>query len=222
MMQRHTMTAKPFPDPAVIASNIRLEAMLGEMNHRVANSLQLVAAMVSLEARTIADPAAREALQATQRRIDAVAQVHSRLYRSLGAADIDLAAYLTDLAGQLHDSYSTDTVDRPIQVEAATLRVSIDRAISIGVIVSELASNACKYAYAEQEPGGVSITLSTGSDGSYRLVVEDRGAGLPADGRVHGTGMGRRLIELMTQSLGATGSYEADAPGTRYVLHGLA
>ena len=132
MMQRHTMTAKPFPDPAVIASNIRLEAMLGEMNHRVANSLQLVAAMVSLEARTIADPAAREALQATQRRIDAVAQVHSRLYRSLGAADIDLAAYLTDLAGQLHDSYSTDRVDRPIQVEAATVRVPVDRAISIG------------------------------------------------------------------------------------------
>jgi two-component sensor histidine kinase len=225
-MQLQTMTAKPRSDHAVVASNIRLEAMLGEMNHRVANSLQLVSAMVSLQARGIADPAAREALRATQRRIEAVAQVHSRLYRSHGAEDVDLAAYLADLAGQLHDSY-----DRPISVEAAAMRVPVDRAISIGVIVSELVSNACKYAYDAREPGGVSVRLSTDPGGGYRLEVADRGIGLPAEGRVRGTGMpaegrvrgtgmGRHLIELMAQSLRATGGYEAAPAGTRYVLRG--
>ena len=128
-------------EQALRASNERLKALLGEVNHRVANSLQLVSSLVRLQAGAVTDPAAQAALLDTQRRIQAVAQVHRRLYTSEAVETVDLADYLGALVEELRETYAAD--NRRLVLAAEPIRVSTDQAVSLGVIVNELVTNAC-------------------------------------------------------------------------------
>jgi len=198
------------------ASNARLEALLAEVNHRVANSLQLVSAMVRMQSSALEDPGARAALEDTQRRISAIAQVHRRLYTGDDVEHVEMRDYLAQLIEELGATWSTSEAPRRLSLAAESLRLPTDRAVSLGVIVTELVSNACKYAY----PGGdgeVRIALARDGELRFRLVVEDDGIGI-GDDAPKGTGVGSRLIRAMAQSLDAALDYDAAHPGTRAVL----
>jgi two-component sensor histidine kinase len=198
------------------ASNARLEALLAEVNHRVANSLQLVSAMVRMQSSALEDPGARAALEDTQRRISAIAQVHRRLYTGDDVEHVEMRDYLAQLIEELGATWSTSEAPRRLSLAAEPLRLPTDRAVSLGVIVTELVSNACKYAY----PGGdgeVRIALARDGELRFRLVVEDDGIGIGDDGP-KGTGVGSRLIRAMAQSLDAALDYDAAHRGTRAVL----
>jgi two-component sensor histidine kinase len=189
-----------------------------EINHRVANSLQLLAAMVSVEARRIVDPAALAAFEMTLRRIGAIANVHRHLYRASAAASVDLGAYLEELSAALEQGFGDARAGRRILVAAESVTVSPEDATSIGIIVSELVGNACKYAYAPGEPGDIRILLRTLPFGGYRLDVSDRGCGIKG-ALPQGTGLGGRLIAMMANRLGAATAWN-DAPrGTHFTLH---
>ncbi|WHU04879.1 sensor histidine kinase [Sphingomonas sp. NIBR02145] len=184
-----------------------------EMNHRIANSLQLLSAMVSVEARGIADPVAQAALDVTQRRIAAVASVHRQLYQAHESTSVDLRAYLESLAADLQ----AGATGRPVLVDAAAVSVRSEDATAIGIIVSELVTNAFKYAYAPGAPGNVRVMLRSLPLGGYMIEVSDRGRGRVAE-VIQGSGFGSRLIELMAARLGAEGSYRDAQPGTRFLL----
>lgn len=201
------------------ASNARLEALLGEVNHRVANSLQLVTAMVRLQASGVADPAARAALDDTQRRIGAIAQVHRRLYTANDVESVDMRDYLGSLIEELAETLSSDTMPHALRLVADPIRLPTDRAVSLGVIVTELVTNACKYAY-PGSGGEVRVALTQIDDAVYLLAVEDDGCGMPAEVTPRGTGLGTRIIRSMAQSLQAAVEYEPRDCGVRAVLRG--
>lgn len=186
-----------------------------EVNHRVANSLQLLSAMVAMEARAIEDPAALAALDMTRRRITAIAGVHRQLYRARTTATVDLAAYLAALGEDLEGSVDAG---REVRVEAAPFELPSADATAIGIIVSELVTNACKYAYAPGEPGAVRVSLMPAPLGGYALQVEDRGRGMATGRAPQGTGLGGMLVEMMAKRLGGRCAYHDAAPGTRFVL----
>jgi two-component sensor histidine kinase len=194
------------------ASNARLEALLGEVNHRVANSLQLVAAMVGLQAGVLPDGAARAALEDTQRRIEAIAQVHRRLYASRDVERVDMQEYLQALIGEL-----SETCQAKVTVLAEPVQLTSGRAVSLGVIVTELVTNACKYAYPQGE-GEVRVRLAGDGEARFLLCVEDDGCGMAVDAAPRGTGLGRKLIRAMAQSLQAEVAYDADHAGVRATL----
>jgi two-component sensor histidine kinase len=198
------------------ASNARLEALLAEVNHRVANSLQLVTAMVQLQSSALTDGAARAALEDTQRRITAIAQVHRRLYTGGEVESVDMQEYLTTLIPELSATWSTPTAPRELRLSAEALRLPPDRAVSVGVILTELVSNACKYAYPHGS-GAVRIALARDGDDAFRLTVEDDGVGI-GDAPPKGTGVGTRLIRVMAQSLGSAVEYDPTHAGTRAIL----
>ena len=200
------------------ASNARLEALLKEVNHRVANSLQLVSAMVALQSGALADAAAKDALADPQRRISAIAQVHRRLYTSDDVESVDMREYLAALVEELRATWSTDAAPRHLSLHADPIRLPTDRAVSLGVIVTELVSNACKYAYPGASPGEVRVALAREGDAAFRLAVEDDGVGMPADARPRGTGLGTKLIRAMAQSLQSVVEYERADPGVRATL----
>ncbi len=199
------------------ASNTRLEALLGEVNHRVANSLQLVSAMVRLQATALTDPSAREALEDTQRRIQAIAQVHRRLYTSNDVESVDMQEYLGALVDELAETWSTEALPRALSLAAEPIRLPTDRAVSLGVIVTELVTNACKYAY-PNSGGEVRVALRRIDDDVFLLAVEDDGCGIPEDAVPRGTGLGTKLIRAMAQSLQTIVEYDPTHTGVRATL----
>ncbi|MFZ0267327.1 sensor histidine kinase, partial [Caulobacter sp.] len=199
------------------ASNARLETLLSEVNHRVANSLQLVSAMVGMQAGVLDDGAARDALADTQRRIAAIAQVHRRLYTSNQVESVDMREYLGALVGELGETWSTPDAPRTLSLSAEPIRLTTDRAVSLGVIVTELVSNACKYAYPARA-GEVRVALNQDGAGHFVLAVEDDGIGMVPGATPRGTGLGTKLIRAMAQSLQSIVEYDVAHGGVRAVL----
>jgi two-component sensor histidine kinase len=198
-------------------SNARLQAMLHEVNHRVANSLQLVSAFVHMQARNVANDDAKAALGDTQRRIAAIAQVHRRLYTSDSVDSVDMAEYLGSLVDELQQTWSTPSAPRHLTLAADQVRLGTDKAVAVGVIINELVSNACKYAYAGDGAGEVRIAL-TQEGGDFVLRVEDDGCGMPADGVIKGTGLGSKLVGAMAATLKAAIAYDQTHQGVRATL----
>jgi two-component sensor histidine kinase len=213
--------AKEEAEEALRASNERLKVMLGEVNHRVANSLQLVSSLVQMQTTAVADAHAKAALIDTQRRIQAVAQVHRRLYTAAVASTVDMADYLTALVEELRDTYVSDGDGaRRLALETDPISVSTDQAVSLGIIVNELVANACKYAYPANRSGDVRISLRRDDDDMVVLTVEDDGCGFPAGavlGAVpaRGTGLGARVIGAMASSLRSQIVFDPGHKGVR-------
>lgn len=201
----------------LVITNARLEALLHEVNHRVANSLQLVSAFVQMQASAV-DGEARAALKDTQRRIEAIIQVHRRLYSSEDVESVDMREYLAALVRELQDTLSSTASPRRLSLDAAPVRLETDKAVSVGVIVNELITNACKYAYRRGEAGEVRIRLAEADGGQLVLTVEDDGPGLAHGGAAQGTGLGGRLIKAMAASLNSQVVYDDAHAGVRASL----
>ena len=201
------------------AARERAEALLREVNHRVANSLALVGSLVFLQQRALGQDQAqaKAALADVQLRISAIAQIHRRLYTSEDVSIIDMDTYLVGLIDELKTAVSADGAERPILLRADPVRMATDRAVSLGVIVTELVTNACKYAYPPDVPGEIRVALLQ-KDTVLSLVVEDDGVGMKEDAQPKGTGLGSRIIRAMAASLQATQQADAAHAGTRVVL----
>ncbi|HEV7345830.1 MAG TPA: histidine kinase dimerization/phosphoacceptor domain -containing protein [Devosia sp.] len=195
----------------------RAEMLLGEVNHRVANSLAMVAALVGLQANAVENEEARDALAETQARIQAIAGVHRHLYTADDARSVQLADYLQSLAAELEATMQASGSASHILVQAEDISVPTEKAASIGVIVTELVTNAIKYAYAETGHGDVRIVVSRAEE-LIALAVEDDGIGWDGTGKPQGTGLGSRIVKAMAHSLGATVAYHSPGKGTRVTL----
>lgn len=195
------------------ASNARLEALLKEVNHRVANNLQMVMSFISLQAKSLPDGAARETLQKTQQRIATIAQVNRRLYTTDDVEFVAMDDYLGGLAADLSESWSTSAARRDITADVEPIKLSTDKAVALGMIANEWVSNACKYAYGDRADGNIRIVMRETGEGLLELTVEDDGCGMPANGAVRGTGLGTRLIEAIARTHRAQICYGAPASG---------
>ena len=208
---------------ALSEANARLEAvverqkvLIREVNHRVANSLQLVSSLVHMQASALADSEAKSALQDTQARISAIMQVHRRLYTSDDVERVEMHEYLTGLVSELEHSLPELGAPRAIRLDAPTVVLATDKAVSLGVIVAELVTNAYKYAYAPDQAGEIRVSLASEGE-RLRLIVEDDGSGF-GGGAAKGTGLGQKVIAAMAASLGSRVSFDAAHKGVRAEL----
>jgi len=166
----------------------RAVALLDEVNHRIANSLALVVSLVRMQASAVQDPSAKTVLAETQARITAIASLHRSLYTSEDVRNVDLAPYLGSLVDELCQSIASDPQHVAIRFAAPHVRIQTDKAISIGMILTELITNAVKYAY----PGGggeVRAKLAPDPEGGMTLSVDDDGVGIQ-NGAARGAGLG--------------------------------
>ena len=183
----------------------------------VANSLGLVAAMVRMQANALEEPAAVRALQETQTRISAIAGVHRRLYVSDRIGQVDIEDYLAHLVSELQDSLADNEHRHRIEFSSEKLTIHVDKAISLGVIVGELVTNAYKYAYPPQAEGEIRVSLAS-ADQYCRLTVEDDGQGFASETLAAGTGLGSKIIHAMASNLQGCLKREPTAKGAKIVL----
>lgn len=182
-------------------ANERLELLVREVHHRVSNSLQMVASFVSMQANQTRDAAACEALADTQSRIQAVGKVHQNLYTTSDLTRVDLDEYLRTLLGELETSFQQNQGRIEFDINAEPIDVSPDHAVSIGVIVNELVSNAAKYAFESADCGRIEIVLTRQGEAGYSLTISDDGRGFEPGSGPQGTGVGMRIVNAMTRSL---------------------
>ena len=198
------------------ALNKQQAVMLREMNHRVANSLQLITSLIELQSRRVRDPEARGLLQQAAERVDAVSRVHRRLYTSGEVGVVQMDQYLAGLVGELNRASSSDGTAGSITLRAEPVRIETDRAIPIGLIVNELVTNALKYAYPDGSSGPVRVVLNR-EGRSTRLIVEDDGVGT-GSGAPQGSGLGRTIVDAMASQLRAVVAQDEVHCGARFTV----
>jgi two-component sensor histidine kinase len=191
----------------------RAEVLLTEVNHRVANSLALVTSMVSLQAKGVKDASAKQALNEIQGRIYAIAAVHKRLYTSGDVRFVALDEYFKVLLDHLAASMKAEGSGASLRYELDPVRLKTDAGINLGIVATELVTNAFKYAY----PGGggeIRVRLKNLPEAMIELAVEDDGVGRSETIAAGGTGLGSRIVTAMASNLGGDFEYAARTPGT--------
>ena len=198
--------------------------LLREVNHRVANSLQLIRSLVEMQARRVQDPEARDVLIQASKRVEAVAMVHRRLYTGDDVQHVHMDQYLEGLVDELRRSVSDEHNPGSIHLEVQPMLVETDKAISIGLIVNELVTNALKYAYLPGRSGDIRVqlrhqTAQADSAACVRLIVEDDGIGYPLEAQApRGSGMGALIVAAMARTIGGEVALDRRHRGTRFVL----
>jgi PAS domain S-box-containing protein len=190
--------------------------LIGEISHRVKNSLALVSALLKLQARTL-EGASRMALDDAALRVQAVATVHDQLFRQADARQIELEPYLRNLASAI--SSAGPRHETTARIDPAS--VSAEMAVPIGLLVNELVTNAYKHAYPSGEEGEVRITGKRLDDGRYRLEVSDSGRGLPGDldiSRPSTSSLGMRVITSLSRQIGGELTASSAEPGAQFSI----
>ncbi|MDO9711904.1 sensor histidine kinase [Paracraurococcus lichenis] len=211
-------TAPPPEDAPYVPRLDPAELLVNEAHHRIKNSLQLVAAMLHLQARRHLDvPVLHDGLIQASRRVRAVAQVHERLHRHDGG-ELEAGAYLHDLCANLSRSLGLPT-SRAVVVEASHVPLQPNRILGLGLIVTELVTNAVKHGITPYGMGEVRVVLAPGPDNTLRLLVADTGPGLP-DSVLRGSagGLGIRLVHHLTRTLGGRLEIDGTPPGARFTV----
>jgi two-component sensor histidine kinase len=193
----------------------RQQVLLKEVNHRVNNSLQVVATMLHLQASGTDNSSEVHVLQDAGRRITAISRAHQRLYSSDRIDILDLGAYLTEVCGDIRDSLPRCEIH--VNAESG-IEISTDRAIPVALLVNELITNAVKYAY----PSGncaVWVQVAKGDSETTSVSVRDEGVGLPPGFDIKsGQRLGMRLVNAFITQLSATLAVQRRDPGTEFVL----
>ena len=197
----------------LIKARDRAEVLVAEVNHRVANSLSLVSAMVHLQSNAMTDQVARDALTETQARIDAISSIHRQLYNSGDARIVELDEYLSGLLSNVQTAMRNEGHGASLRYDLEPLKLKTDASINLGVIVTEWVTNAFKYAYPNRA-GEVRVRLMRLPDGRAELLVEDDGVGRGVESKPKGSGLGTRIVNAMARTIGAEVEYFARDPGT--------
>jgi PAS domain S-box-containing protein len=183
------------------------ELLLKEIHHRVKNNLQIIISLLRLQADSIGDQTSSQILMDSQTRVSAMAAVHEMLYQSDDLASIRARDYLKGLAGQLSGSYGGRNLSLHYTVEAQEIKLTIDQAIPVGIIVTELITNSLKYGSSQ---GSCRFRLELKSRaGSNVLRYRDWGPGFDYNNRAHET-LGLELVDSLTKQLDGTLSHNGE------------
>ncbi len=184
------------------AKNKQNELLLKEIHHRVKNNLEMVKSLIALQSAKLEDGASKEAMLASQNRVQSMGIIHQKLYQGENLGSIEMKDYFVNLGEGVLDTFNAED---KVKIECAmdNLNLDVDTAVPIGLIVNELLTNALKYAFPEGVKGRISISL-TKKENELLLKVSDNGVGKIEGSKPKGTGFGTQLIQLLTQQLNGT------------------
>src|SRR5437763_9628869 len=191
------------------------DLLLREMNHRINNSLQIIASILLLKAHTVQSEETRQHLHAAHERVMSVAAVQEQLHPTPFGAEIEAKSYLTNLCESLAVSMILDEQPVSIRVEAGEGATTSEQAVSMGLITTELTLNALKHAFPAGAKGAVVVGFES-TTSAWRLSVSDDGVGIStrlSDAPVR-IGLGTSIVEALTRQLGGRVTTATASPGT--------
>jgi len=178
-----------------------LEARDREIDHRIANSIQIAAAMVKHASRGITDVAsARDALESATLRLTAIARMHRQLSQDTPESEVDLADFLTPFCSDI-----TQSMGAIFEVRANDVTLRADKATQVCIILNEMAMNAVKHGGHDGDDVILSLDAVRIGRGQLRITLRDNGRGLPAGFSLHtADGLGMTIITSAVEKLGGT------------------
>lgn len=191
------------------------EILLTEVQHRVANSLQIIASILMQSARQVQSAEARGHLHHAHHRVLSIAAVQRQLAAS-GLQDVDIAPYLHQLCENLGGSMISDPKRIRITVAVDRHCVLPGVSMSLGLIVTELVINALKHAFTDCQAGQIDVTYRKQGTG-WTLAVMDNGSGMPSGPNAK-PGLGTGIVEALAGQLEATVAITDNSPGTSVTL----
>jgi two-component sensor histidine kinase len=195
------------------------DMLLDEMQHRVANSLQIIASILLIKARTVQSEETRLQLEDAHKRVLSVAAVQQHLQVSGRGAPIEIASYLTKLCETLAQSMIGDSRPISLKVEADDGTVVSHQAVSIGLIVTELVMNALKHAFPSEKKDAAIVVSYKVSDTDWKLTISDNGGGKPDLSAVKKKGgLGISLVKSLAKQLDAGVETVSDSHGTAVTI----
>jgi len=176
------------------------ELLLKEIHHRVKNNLELVKSLIALQSADITDAKTKDAMIASQNRVQSMGIIHQKLYQGTNLGSVDMKDYFINLSSGILDTFNAED---KVKIECAMdqLELDVDTAVPIGLIVNELLTNALKYAFPDNNTGKIEISMSKVDQKTLSLKVTDNGIGKSENATIKGTGFGTQLISLLTQQL---------------------
>lgn len=192
-----------------LRENVEMKTtLIKEIHHRVKNNLQIVMSLLSIQAQQVKDLAAKDALIQAQTRINALALVHRILNELEDQSTLDIRQLLEELAHQIAGGMASENVK--IEVDVPNRVVAGSVAVALALFTVEVLTNIFKYAFPQQRPGLIRITMQTLPDGKLKLAIIDNGQGFSMDGQ--NKSVGSRLIKTFGLQLGGVSSVHSE-PG---------
>lgn len=198
-------------------ANQRIQILMRELHHRIKNNLQILAGLFSLQIESLTDENTKSALRENESRLTSMNLVHNKLYVDNTTTQIEMEEYLTKLLHHIKNSFGGDKKNGVnLRIEVDPIMLDADKAVAIGLIVNELATNAFKYAF-DGRVGEIFIGLKQAGKSKLLLTLKDNGKGIADVHKENGVSFGLKLVNLMIRQLHSTMSLSNDN-GTSYQI----
>lgn len=198
--------------------NQEKEVLITEIHHRVKNNLQIIMSLLKLQGHLIEDKGTLQIFDETRGRIYSMALTHEMLYQGTDLSNVGYDMYIDQLIINLIDSLSLDAEKVKKEIDVPAIKINLNTAIPLGLIINEVITNALKYGVSEDGITYLFLKLEKKENNLYALTIGDKGTGLPpALNLENSPSLGLQLIQLLAEQL--DGEIETDSSnGTRYTL----
>ncbi|OQY11571.1 MAG: hypothetical protein B6I31_04645 [Desulfobacteraceae bacterium 4572_19] len=175
------ITEKKQTEKQLLSSLNEKVILLREIHHRVKNNMQVIVSLLRIHSRRVKDVNLRKVFEECRDRVNAMSLIHELLYQSEDLSQIDFKIYLKKLCRNLCGAYETLNKNVILTVKQCSVKLGIDQSVAIGMVITELASNAFKHAFPTGKKGTVEISLFELDEKSVQLVIRDDGKGMPPE-----------------------------------------
>ncbi|RTE53464.1 sensor histidine kinase [Arenibacter aquaticus] len=195
------------------------DTLLKEIHHRVKNNLQTVSSLLSLQSRVIEEPRMKNMIKSSQNRVISMAMVHEMLYMRHDLSKIEYKSYVEELTDYLVRSFKGSENNISLKINIPDVKLGIDTAIPLGLLINEVVTNALKYGIKDNEPGEIYINLQKSNDKDYILYIGDNGEGYPETISHKNTkSLGLKLIYNLSRQLKGSIKRDFSKKGTNYIV----
>jgi PAS domain S-box-containing protein len=203
----------------IIKSLNEKEILLREIHHRVKNNMQIISSLLNLQSRSLENEPAREVFKESQNRVRSMAMVHELLYRSPDLDSIYLKDYISNLMNTLFHSYDAHNRQIKLKTQIEDIKMGIDTAIPLGLIMNELLTNSLNHAFEEDQKGEIKIKAEFEGK-EYLVSISDDGVGFPDDINFYKTSsLGLQLVNTLIDQIKGTIKFETGKGiGTKFEI----
>lgn len=176
--------------------------LLKEIHHRVKNNLQVVSSLLNLQGDYLEDPEARRILKNSENRVKAMALLHEKIYRTTAFSQVNMPSYIKEIGQYVFEFLKGDDRDILFHLEVDDITLNVDQAMTCGLIINELITNAFQHGFSRINKGKVTVLFKDVGEGTIDLIVKDTGQGLPKDfKKLKSKSLGVQLVESLVRQL---------------------